>query len=147
MSTIIIGGAGFIGSKLVSHFLEQGQQVLVIELACGGPHSRYAELAGVYGRMLAGSAHLLGDARDDPEGNEWWPWLKKIPGGADRRKTVALSSLRCARFYAGRHDWRRALRHGLYALITSPRQFINYGLSILRQWRAGIGNKDAPRHA
>jgi glycosyltransferase involved in cell wall biosynthesis len=106
-----------------------------------------AELAGVYGRMLAGSAHLLGDDRDDPEGNEWWPWLKKIPGGADRRKTVALSSLRCARFYAERHDWRRALRHGLYALITSPRQFINYGLTILRQWRAGIGNKDAPRHA
>jgi nucleoside-diphosphate-sugar epimerase len=33
MSTIIIGGAGFIGSKLTRHFLQQGNNVLVIHRA------------------------------------------------------------------------------------------------------------------
>ncbi|MDR0827789.1 MAG: NAD-dependent epimerase/dehydratase family protein [Desulfovibrio sp.] len=36
MSTIIIGGAGFIGSKLTRCFLEQGQHVLVIDNLCRG---------------------------------------------------------------------------------------------------------------
>ncbi|MHC6204029.1 NAD-dependent epimerase/dehydratase family protein [Breznakiellaceae bacterium SP9] len=36
MPTIIIGGAGFIGSKLTRHFLSQGDHVLVIDNLCRG---------------------------------------------------------------------------------------------------------------
>lgn len=46
MATVIIGGAGFIGSKLVSHFLEQGQQVLVIDNLCRGRREYIEALPG-----------------------------------------------------------------------------------------------------
>lgn len=46
MSTIIIGGAGFIGSKLASSLLEQGQQVLVIDNLCRGRREYIDALPG-----------------------------------------------------------------------------------------------------
>jgi hypothetical protein len=70
------------------------------------------EMAVLCGRILAGSAHLLGDARDDPEGDVWWPRLAAIAEAAEGRKIMVLCRLRCAQFYARRRDWLRCLRHG-----------------------------------
>jgi hypothetical protein len=90
------------------------------------------EMDALYGRILAGSAHLLGDARDDPEGHVWWPRVAAIADKAERKKSMALCRLRCARFYA-RRDMVRCLRHGLAALLTSPGLVAGCGFRILRQ--------------
>lgn len=90
------------------------------------------EMDALYGRVLAGSAHLLGDTQDDPEGDIWWPRMMTITDNAERRKSTALYRLRCARFYA-RRDKVRCLRHGLAALRTSPGLVISYGFKIVRQ--------------
>jgi glycosyltransferase involved in cell wall biosynthesis len=91
-----------------------------------------AVLDALYGRVLAGSAHLLGDARDDPEGDIWWPRLAAITDRALRGKCTALCLLRAARFYAA-SDRLRCLRHCLAALRASPSLFAAYGFRILRQ--------------
>jgi hypothetical protein len=91
-----------------------------------------AEMDALYGRVLAGSAHLLGDAHDDPEGDVWWPRLTAITDRAERKKCTALCRLRCARYYA-RRDSLRCLRHGLAALRTSPGLVVGYGCRILLQ--------------
>jgi UDP-glucose 4-epimerase len=36
MSIAVIGGAGFIGSKLVRRFLDRGEHVLVLDNLCRG---------------------------------------------------------------------------------------------------------------
>jgi UDP-glucose 4-epimerase len=46
MSTIIIGGAGFIGSKLTRHFLQRGNNVLVIDNLCRGRREYLDALPG-----------------------------------------------------------------------------------------------------
>ncbi|MDR1489729.1 MAG: glycosyltransferase [Desulfovibrio sp.] len=91
-----------------------------------------AEMNALYGRILAGSAHLLGDILDDPEGAVWWPRMAAIADNAERRKSMALCRLRCARFYA-RRDRLRCLRHGLAALRISPGLITGYGFRILWQ--------------
>ncbi|MDR0827791.1 MAG: glycosyltransferase [Desulfovibrio sp.] len=92
-----------------------------------------SEMDALYGRVLAGSAHLLGDTPDDPEGDVWWPHMTAITEAAERKKSMTLYHLRCAKFYAGR-DRLRCLRHGLTALRTSPRQTAGYALTVLRQF-------------
>jgi hypothetical protein len=91
-----------------------------------------AALNALYGRVLAGSAHLIGDALDDPEGWLWWPRMAAMADKAERRQATALCRLRCARFYA-RRDRPRCLLHGLAALGTSPWLVLSYFFRIMRQ--------------
>jgi UDP-glucose 4-epimerase len=46
MFTIIIGGASFIGSKLTRHFLQRGNNVLVIDNLCRGRREYIESLPG-----------------------------------------------------------------------------------------------------
>jgi UDP-glucose 4-epimerase len=45
MSTLVAGGAGFIGKSLVQHFLDQGEKVLVLDNFCRGKREFLASLA------------------------------------------------------------------------------------------------------
>jgi glycosyltransferase involved in cell wall biosynthesis len=91
-----------------------------------------AEMNALCGRVLAGSAHLLGDALDDPEGGLWWPRLKAISNRGEGRKCAALCRLRWSRFYA-RRDKRRCLSHAWAALRTSPALAVACGCRIIGQ--------------
>ncbi|MDR1685281.1 MAG: glycosyltransferase [Desulfovibrio sp.] len=88
------------------------------------------ESAGLYGRILAGSTHLLGDERDDPEGNLWWPWVKKIQDKKLRREVEFFCAMRAARFY-GMGNPVRCLRHCLRALAAGPDLAAGHGLKLI----------------
>jgi UDP-glucose 4-epimerase len=46
MSIAIIGGAGFIGSKITRHFLEKGESVLVLDNLCRGRNEFIENIPG-----------------------------------------------------------------------------------------------------
>ncbi|MDR2668551.1 MAG: glycosyltransferase [Desulfovibrio sp.] len=100
------------------------------------------EFAGLRGRILAGAAHLIGDARDDPESAEWWPWPAKIADAGLRRETEFLCAVRAARFY-GRDRPLRCLAHCLRAVVRNPARAARYGAAIVRSStvHASCGNR------
>jgi hypothetical protein len=89
------------------------------------------EHAGLRGRMLAGSAHLIGDARDDPESGEWWPRLAKITDKTLRGDVDFLCGVRSARFY-GRNNLPRCMAHCLRAVVNNPARAARYGAASIR---------------
>jgi hypothetical protein len=93
------------------------------------------EHAGLRGRILAGSAHRIGDARDDPESGEWWPWPAKITDAALRRDVAFFCAVRAARFY-GRENPLRCMGHCLRAVVRSPMRAVRYGATIMRSLHA-----------
>jgi hypothetical protein len=60
--------------------------------------------------MLANSAHLLGDAEEDPEGAHWLDHVLTLPRDAEVRRILASYHMRLVKRYAARQP-RKATAH------------------------------------
>jgi hypothetical protein len=58
--------------------------------------------------MLAGSAHLLGDAEEDPDGADWLEHVRALPRNAEVRRILAAYHMRLVKRYAAKQPWRAA---------------------------------------
>lgn len=78
-----------------------------------------AERLRVLARMLSSSAHLTGDAEDDPEGAAWLEEIQAAPADAALKKALALYHVRCVKRYIRKQPY-RASRHFVKACRYNP---------------------------
>ena len=84
------------------------------------------------GRALAGSARLLGDAEDDPEGGGWLEELLALPREAEVRRILALYHVRLVKRYAATNPSKSA-RHFALACRAEARVVLSVGGQWLRR--------------
>lgn len=94
------------------------------------------ESARLLARMLAMSAHLIGDCDEDPQGAEWLQSIHAIPLHSETRYAMGLYHLRCARRYL-RRDTVRFLRH----LAASCHYSLRPHVLMLRKSVMGLRHK------
>lgn len=87
----------------------------------------------IQARMLACSAHLIGDEREDPFAAEICPVIKRLLPDKLFSKALALFHMRCTKRYAT-HNIARALVHFIEACMCDYRVVLNLVYTLVRQY-------------
>lgn len=109
--------------------LEDGRAATCEELLKALPHK---DRVLAMGKALAGSARLLGDPEEDPEGGEWLEQVRALPRDAEVRRILASYHTRLARRYMVTQTL-KALNHFILACRADAGIVLSLGGQWLRQ--------------
>ncbi len=92
----------------------------------------YKDRVLIQGRMLADSAHLIGDAEEDPQGGDWLEQVRALPRTAEVRRILASYHMRLVKRYAAIKPY-KAIQHAILACKADTSVTLGFYKKLLMQ--------------